>query len=380
MKILLNASSAVVGGGVTVLQNLSRALVEVDGGAHRYVIFGATDLRAAVDPGHERVEFIGWQGGRTVLARVFGEQVVLPRVARRVGAHTIFTGGSFGSLGTRIPQVLMVLNAAPFDAGVVASAPTFKARARLRVLRRLGAWTARRAARVIFNSEYSRALMQPVLGVEPARTACIPLGRDPRFAPVATERASAVLHRHGIRSPYLLTVSHFYHYKNYVELVLAFARARAGLPDGVPLVIPSGFDDSPYARTVHRTIGRLGLEPHVRLLGGVPQQDLAALYAAARVFVFTSVCENFPNILVEALASGAPTVTSRHGAMPEIAADAAAYCDPFDPEDIAAAILRLWNDPDEARRLALRGRERVGRYSWPATARALLDVIEAPAG
>jgi len=129
--------------------------------------------------------------------------------------------------------------------------------------------------------------------------------------PTALDRAPATLASLGVRRPYVLAVSHFYHYKNYVELVRGFAHARPRLPKDVTLVIAGGEHEVDYAARVRHTIELEGVQDCVQLLGEVPYKDLPPLYAAASLFVFPSSCENFPNILVEGMASGAPTLASR---------------------------------------------------------------------
>ena len=100
------------------------------------------------------------------------------------------------------------------------------------------------------------------------------------------------------------------------------------------------------------------------------------IYARAMAFLFPSTVENFPNILVEGLSSGAPTFASKLGPMPEIAGDAASYFDPYDTDDIARAIERATNDERLRETLAMRGIARVQRYSWHRTAAQLVRVLE----
>ena len=66
--------------------------------------------------------------------------------------------------------------------------------------------------------------------------------------------------------------------------------------------------------------------------------------------------------------------------MPEVAGDGAAFFDPFDPDQIAAAIVRVFRDPAEQARLRERGLARAARYSWAACAAGLLEVFAAAAG
>lgn len=381
MHVLVNGSSARLGGGITVLKNLLPALCAVDGGRHRYTVLARGDVLArlqgeAPDP---RVRWAAPPPGLARLGRPAWEQLLLPAVAVLGRADVVFCPANLGLLASPAPQVLMIQNVAPFDPDVLARYPR-AARVRFELLRALTVRSARRAAKVVFISDWARSLLAPLFGLPEGRCARVHLGRDPAFAPEAAARAGPLLERLGVRSPYVLSVGQFYAYKNLVELVVAFARARGALPPGTQLVLAGEEHEPEVARAVRAAIAREGLGEHVRLLGQVPYAELPPLYAAARLFVFPSACENFPNILVEAMAAGAPTLASSLGPMPEVAGDGARYADPFDPDALAAGMVALTQDEEERQALRARGLARAARYSWEETARGLLAALEAAGG
>ena len=373
MKILINATSARLGGGITVFKNLLPALVKADGGANEYVVAALADVVPALDPGNPRIRFEPLRG-KGLGARLWWEQGGIRLRAMSEGADLIFSPANVGVIGSRTPQVLMFQNFAPYDASVVERASPAKRR-RFRVLKWMGAASARNARRVVFISRFAEHAILPQLATSPVRSRCIYLGHDVAFSPMAAKRAGPVKQRLGLAGPYILSVSHFYHYKNFVELVRGFARAQPHLPRGVVLAIAGGEHEPEYAARVRATIREEGVESSVRLLGEVPYSDLPPLYAAASLFVFPSSCENFPNILVEGMASGVPTLASRIGPMPEIAGEGAAYFDPFDPDDIARVVLRVFGSAQEGATLCAAALSTVQRFSWDDTARQLLGVF-----
>jgi glycosyltransferase involved in cell wall biosynthesis len=378
MRILVNATSARLGGGITVLRNLLPALAAVDGGRHEYTVVALADVAAAMDPNDPRIHFVPFRH-KGLGARLFWEQLSLPLRAALTRADVLFCPANVAVPGAPVPQVLMFQNMAPFDARVCATASR-PVRRRLAVLRWLGIASARAAKRLVFISRFAQRWILPQLHISPLSSDCVYLGRDAAFTPAALERAPATLARLGLRRPYVLSVSHFYHYKNFVELVRGFARARPRLPPEATLAIAGGEHNTEYAAQVRAAIAEAGIASSVKLLGEVPYADLPPLYAAAHLFAFPSSCENFPNILVEGLASGAPTLASRVGPMQEIARDGAAYFDPFDPDDIARAISEAWSDAPARDSLRQRGIAQAGRFDWEETARQLLPVLERAAG
>lgn len=376
MKILINATSVRLGGGITVIRNLLPALAAEDGGRNEYVVFGRDDVREQLDTGAERVHFArSLLGGRSSLGRLLWEQLEVPTRSLLASADLVFSPGNLAVLASPQPQVLMFQNLAPFDREVVARSTRPRQR-RFRLLAGLGYVSARIARRVVFISDFQREHILPRLGIDPAKTCRVYLGRDPRFDPSALAGAGALAARLGIARPYLLSVSHFYNYKNFVELVVGFARACRSLPSEVQLVIAGAEHERDYADLVRSTIARERIVDRVKLVGNVPYADLPVLYAGAELFLFPSTCESFPNILIEAMASGTPTLASNRGSMPELAGDGAVYFDPCDPDDIASQIVRVWHDERARRELRERGLVQCRRYSWENTAREMLKVFE----
>jgi glycosyltransferase involved in cell wall biosynthesis len=376
MNVLINATSVRLGGGITVIRNLLPAMLAADNGRHRYTVVARTEIREWLDPGHERVRFLTSSlGGRSSLTRFLWEQVAVPLHAGFGPTDVLLSPANLAVAMSPVPQVMIFQNMAPFEPDVVSRMTRSKTR-RLNVLRELGIASARQVQAVVFISEYARRAIGAQLRIGSDQSHRVYLGRDLAFSPSAIERAPEILTQLGVRQPYMLSVSQFYAYKNFIELVIGFSRARRFLPDNVPLYIAGAEHESDYVASVRQVIHREGLTERVHLLGHVPYDKLPALYAAASLFLFPSTCENFPNILVEAMASGVPTLASKLGSMPEIAGDGAAYFDPFNTEDIARQIGHYWNDESARDALRDRGIQRSQCYSWDETAHRMLNILE----
>jgi glycosyltransferase involved in cell wall biosynthesis len=109
----------------------------------------------------------------------------------------------------------------------------------------------------------------------------------------------------------------------------------------------------------------------VRWLGEVSDVELARLYRGALCVAYPSLYEGFGIPVLEAMACGAPVVTSRGSAMEEVADGAAVLVDPHDPAEIAAGIERAAAERDQ---FVARGLERVRRFRWDAVAAQTVDV------
>jgi glycosyltransferase involved in cell wall biosynthesis len=111
-------------------------------------------------------------------------------------------------------------------------------------------------------------------------------------------------------------------------------------------------------------------------LGFVPAADLPALYTGARAFVYPSLKETFGKPLVEAMRCGVPIVASDTSSIPEVLGGAGLLVAPLDVDGMTAAICEaVWNEQVRAN-LIERGRARARCFSWEASAKETLRVIE----
>jgi glycosyltransferase involved in cell wall biosynthesis len=106
---------------------------------------------------------------------------------------------------------------------------------------------------------------------------------------------------------------------------------------------------------------------------------MPALYSMARALVFPSRYESFGIPIVEAMACGCPVVTATTSACPEVAGGAAILVDPDDVDGLAHAMYRVSLDDALAEDLRRRGLRRSKEFSWSASARTLLEELEAAA-
>jgi glycosyltransferase involved in cell wall biosynthesis len=123
-----------------------------------------------------------------------------------------------------------------------------------------------------------------------------------------------------------------------------------------------------------RTIGAPEIAEKIVLTGYVVNSDLPAIYTLCEAFLYPSLRESFGLPVLEAMACGAPVITSDTSSMPEVAGDAALITDPFSPEKITEAMLRLTSDKSLHDSLAEKGRARASLFSWGSMARNVKDI------
>lgn len=232
--------------------------------------------------------------------------------------------------------------------------------------RRIGGRVVGDAAAVIVQTHEEERLLRS-LGFALPSVVVVPPGYA---APIDNPRPGAFAERFGVGGPFVLFVGRLASNKGLLELVEAFARVAKDRPSASLVVV--GEDGGMRARVEDR-VRALGLERRVRLLGHLRETSLlTAAYREARLTVLPSEYEAFGLVLLESLAQGTPVVASRVGGIPEVVEDGRAgiLVPPRSPGPLAAALARLLDDPDLARRIGEYGREEVvPRYSWEALAR-----------
>jgi len=173
----------------------------------------------------------------------------------------------------------------------------------------------------------------------------------------------------------LLYVGRFVPLKNLPMLIEAFATVRKRCPEAALVMVGEGA----LHGQIQQQVGRLGLSEDVTFLGHQPQSRLPGLYAASEVVLLSSSFDNSPNCVLEANACERPVVATRVGGVPRYVTDGenGLLAEPGDADGFAEAILRLLDQPEQARRMGLAGRRRVvERHSWRKSAERLLALYE----
>ncbi|MBI2861947.1 MAG: glycosyltransferase family 4 protein [Chloroflexi bacterium] len=235
-------------------------------------------------------------------------------------------------------------------------------------------YSALRAKKVIADSEATKQDLVRRYGVRAEKIAVVPLGVEESFRPVPEEEAAAVARRYRLGESFILFVGTLQPRKNVTRLIQAMALlVQEGKRPPTLALVGKGSWASPQ---FFRWVERLKVEGYVRFLGFVPRDDLPALLSRCAVFVYPSLYEGFGLPVLEAMACGAPVITSNVSSLPEVAGDAAVLIDPLNLGELADAIWALWGDSAKREALRQRGVARAAQFTWNRTARGVLAVLE----
>ncbi len=256
--------------------------------------------------------------------------------------------------------------------------PRFHTRLNGSYLRAMTPLAVRTARRIIAVSEATKRDVEQFYRVPESRIRVIQTPVPAAFWRWPAEAAMAETRRsHGLTDPFVLSVGTLEPRKNLQGVLRAYRLLRQRRPDAPLLALVGasgwGLDQAQLLDTVDPSC--------VRRLGYVPDGHLAALYASCSAFVYVSHYEGWGLPVAEAMALGAPVVTSSVSSLPEVAGDAALLVNPRDPEAIAGAMESVIYDTDVAARLRRAGPERARRFTARSWAEATLEVYrEAASG
>ena len=236
-----------------------------------------------------------------------------------------------------------------------------------------GRRTAWRARKVITISQHSAQDIMSLYGLPRERISVIPCGVSEEFRPSRDPGALEDLRRRiGLKSDkYILFLGGAGPRKNHATLVEAFATRAEQLKSYTLVLVGDGVHRfGSYLRTVRAH----GLEAQVLCPGRLCFEDLRSLYSGAELFVFPSIYEGFGMPVLEAMACGAPVITSNTTSLPGVAGDAAILVNPFDARELGEAMVRVLSDVKLRESLRARGFERAKHFTWERTAQRTLEV------
>ncbi len=299
--------------------------------------------------------------------RLGWEQLHAPSLAVRLGVDVWHGPHYTMPLRLTVPSVVTVHDLTFFDH------PEWHERSKVMFFPRMIAASVHRANVCICVSEFtaSRLLVHthPVGAVR-----VVHHGVDhERFSPAGdVHRDRAVLAEHGIAEPYIAFLSTIEPRKNASGLVAAFARVAAPRPD-LRLVLAGGGGWG--GERLRRAVERSGVSTRILRPGRLPDDVVPALYRRAAVVAYPSFEEGFGLPALEALACGAPLVTSAGSSLGEVVGDAAITVGSHDVAALAGA-LETALDPETAMRLRQAGPAHASSFTWERSVEAHIDAYQ----
>lgn len=232
---------------------------------------------------------------------------------------------------------------------------------------------SRSAAHIIAVSQSTKRDVTRLLGVPDDKVSVIYEAANGSARPMDKIQAKRhVRAKYGIAEDFILFVSTIEPRKNLPTLLAAYSKLLDNYKSTARLVMAG--HKGWLTEEVDQAVEKYKLSDKVCFLGSVPNDELAYLYNAARVFALPSFYEGFGLTPLEAMASGTPVIVSNVSSLPEVVGDAGLLLDPTDVDGLTVALHRVLTDDDLHEAMSAKGIKRAALFSWERTARETLNV------
>ena len=234
-------------------------------------------------------------------------------------------------------------------------------------------WVAKEADAIITDSDATKQDVEDLLQIKREKLHAVHLAAREQFnefrnqeSGIRNQEINKVKQKFNIRGDYVLSVGTREPRKNLNRVVKAFNTLSE---PNLTLVIAGKYGWGKELNARHYK-----LKAKVKILGYVEQQNLPALYAGSKVFVYPSLYEGFGLPVLESMSIGTPVVTSDRGSLKEVAGDAAIIVDPENSTEITAGIETALGDKSNS--LIRLGLKQAKKFSWENTARQTLAIYK----
>ncbi|MBL4866098.1 MAG: glycosyltransferase family 4 protein [Pseudomonadales bacterium] len=229
---------------------------------------------------------------------------------------------------------------------------------------------AHRSLHIITVSEYSKAKISKILGIDSRKIEVVPNGVSEEFSVQGLDLVKAVKHKYGVIKEYIFVLSSIEPRKNIVTALESWQKVRFKYKS-VEIVV---------AGERNSVFGEVSIKPSllegVRFVGYVDDEDLPALMSGAIFFLYPSLYEGFGLPLLESMACGTPVLSSNTTSIPEVVGECGVLVDPMDVNQISNAIEYLLCDSIARERLRVCGEARAKEFSWDLTAKKTEAILK----
>lgn len=332
------------------------------------------DRSLPLDPIHDGVPLVSYRPvSASTTLRFFESQARLPGVIRRsTPSLTHFLAHDDAAYRIRSRYIVTVHDTVSFDVSDLYGALQ---KTKNHIVGWFGRRNLERASYCIADSEHTRKDVIRRFRVDPDRVRVVYLAADEHlFLPVAPEQIAEVRQRLRLPERFILYVGGIDPRKNVPGLVRALATFRGTDVADVPLLMAGKIQSQREFPELEALIRAEGVQDRVRMLGFVDDPTLAALYATCSVFAFPSFYEGFGLPVLEAMAAGAPAVTTRRSSIPELGGEAVLYVEPESVGDIARGLREVLSRNELRVALKTAGPQRARLFSWDRTVKETVDV------
>jgi glycosyltransferase involved in cell wall biosynthesis len=293
--------------------------------------------------------------------------IAIPRALKKYKIDVFFSPDGYLSLRTKVPQIATIhdLNFEHFPKDLPFAARTY--------LRYFFPKFAKKAQQIITVSNYSKDDLVKTYAVKAEKISVAWNAASTVFKPVEIEQKQLIRNSYSNGKQYFVFVGSLHPRKNIPRLLKAFEIYCANQSNQWDMVIVG---EALWNKSDDYTKFTGSIKDRIHFTGRLALDDLALVVGSASCMTYVPYFEGFGIPLVEAMNCGVPIICGNLTSLPEVAGDSAIYCDPFDVDDIAKAMILLSKDNNLINRLSVCGLERSKLFSWETSAEIVWKQIE----
>lgn len=230
-------------------------------------------------------------------------------------------------------------------------------------------WVVKECNIILADSFATKKDIEEILHVAYEKVQVVYPGISEVFTKVSIAQVNRIRRKYRIEGDYILTVGTQEPRKNLKTTLAAFEK------------IYNNQQVNKKRKLELISVGKLGwgvtntsTPANVRLLGYIELNDLPALYAGAKCFIYPSLYEGFGMPVLEAFACGCPVITSQEGSLSELGQDTALFVNPLDTDEIARSIVKIVEDDAFRNKLIQSGFQQVKKFQWQKSAQQILEI------
>jgi glycosyltransferase involved in cell wall biosynthesis len=312
---------------------------------------------------------------KSIFHRFLWQKYELPELLEFCNCDILFSPG--GPTSTNFyPKITMSRNMHPFVNRELLRFSIFDFMAiKYYVIRMLHPFLFKQHSGLIFLNEFARKQILSIIGKFNGKISIIPHGINTNF--FFSPRQQYPIEHFTLENRFtILYVSKIDIHKHQANVASAFIQLyRAGLPIKINFIGP--IDSSREFEKFKKVINQSGIGSDViNYFGDINYSDLPNMYQNSDMFVFASTCENMPNILMEAMASGLPIACSLSDPMPSILGEGGVYFNADSVEDIAYTIKKLILSKQLREDVAKTAFSNANKYSWSKCSKETFQFIQ----
>ena len=295
-------------------------------------------------------------------------QYRIPRLLKKIKPDLFLSPDGFISLHTNVPSLAVIhdINFLHFPQDL----PFFVRKYYLKYFPLF----SKKAKRISTVSEYSKTDMIDNYALAPGKIDVVYNGVDSIFKPLAQKEQQKIREKYCEGNPFFIFIGSLLPRKNLPKLFKAFDLFKQETESPHKLILIG--DPMHSFREIDQTFSVMKFKTDVLLIGRVQRDDTALLLASSRALLFVSYFEGFGIPLIEAFRSEVPVLAGNQTSLPEIAADAALYVDPFSVQSIKEGMIEIEQNKLLREQLVSKGKIQGRKYSWDKSADLLWKSIE----